>query len=147
MEHEIIAKPMMYLKSVCMYMYMHTLITTFCHFCKKCKVIGEVKDKVWNSPDEIPEDITVLIENATNIAWEMLTLIPPPVFCSPQKFNEDYQQVVGNTKGIGTYYRLSYCRPVMLYSAHGSVAVKGIARREASKERTENVNSDTESEG
>ena len=92
------------------------------------------------TPDE---DIAVLIENATTVAWEMLTLIPPPVLCSPEKFSEDYQQVVGNTKGIGRHYRLSYCRPVMLYNAHGTVAVRGIVR----KEPTVNVNSVTESEG
>ena len=115
-------------------------------------MIGEVKDTLWNihEPEGIAEGIegiAVLIEEATTIAWEMLTLIPPPVLCSPQKFSEDYQQVVGSTKGIGRYYRLSYYRPVMLYSAHGSVAVRGIVHKEASKELTLNVNSDTESEG
>ena len=119
----------------------------FCSFCKKYKVTGNVQKKLWKLPDEIPKDIAVLIEDATTVAWEMLTLIPPPVLCSPEKFNEDYQQVVGNTKGIGRYYRLSYCRPVMLYNAHGAVAVRGIVRKEASKESTENENSDIESEG
>ena len=88
-----------------------------------------------------------LIENATTVAWEMLTLIPPPVLCCPEKFSDKYQQVVGNTKGIGKYYSLFYYRPVMLYDARGSVAVKGIARKEAYKEPIVNVNSDTESEG
>ena len=104
---------------------------------------------MWKNPDEvkIPKDIGALIEDATTVAWEMLTLIPPPVLCSPQKFSETYQQVVGNNKIKEKHYRLSYYRPVMLYSAHGSVAVRGIARKEASKKPTVNVNSDTESEG
>ena len=104
---------------------------------------------MWKNADEveIPRHVAVLIEDATTVAWEMLTLIPPPVLCSPQKFDEDYQQVIGNNKIKEKHYRLSYYRPVMLYNAHGSVAVRGIARKEASKEPTVNVTSDTESEG
>ena len=105
------------------------------------KVIADVK---LIYPDK---DIAVLIEDATAVAWEMLTLIPPPVLCSPEKFSEKYQQVVGNTEGIGRYYRLSYYTPVMLYSAHGTVAVRGIVCKEASEECTVNENSVTESEG
>ena len=128
-------------------MYMHTLITSG-HFVKY-KVIKEVKHTLWKNPDEqpIPKNIAVPVEDATTVAWEMLTLIPPPVLCSPERFSDNYQQVVGSTKSIGKYYRLLYYRPVMLYDAHGSVAVKGIACKEASKESTENVNSDVESEG
>ena len=102
---------------------------------------------MWKNPDVLPEDIAVLIKDATTVAWEMLTLIPPPVLCSPQKFCEGYQQVVGNDKFKEKHYRLSYFSPVMLYNAHGSVAVRGIARKKASKEPTVNVNSDVESEG
>ena len=104
---------------------------------------------MWENADEvkIPRHVAALIEDATTVAWEMLTLIPPPVLCSPEKFDECYQLVVGKNKIKEKHYRLSYYRPVMLYSAHGSVAVKGIARKEASKEFTVNVNSDTESDG
>lgn len=125
------------------------MITTSSHFVTKYKVTGDVKDTLWKNLDEvkIPKDIAALIEDATTVAWEMLTLVPPPVLCSPQEFSESYQQVVGNNKIKEKHYRLSYYRPVMLYNAHGSVAVRGIARKEASKEPTVNVNSDTESEG
>ena len=77
----------------------------------------------------------------------MLTLLPPPVLCSPLKFSESYHQMVGKDKNKIKRYRLSYYCPVMLYSAHGSVAVKGIVCKEASNEPAVNVDSDSESEG
>ena len=134
---------------------MYVLITMhFWSFFLNYKFIKEVKDKLWKiiaDEAKIHEDhrknIDVLFEDATKVSWEMLTLIPPPVLCSPEKFSESHHKMVGKDKFKIKRYRLSYYCPVMLYNAHGSVAVKGIVCKEASNEPTANVDSDNESEG
>ena len=85
-----------------------------------------------------------LVADATRVAWDMLTLVPPAILCTPEKFSEDWHEVVGKPCVKGSHYKLSYYRPLMLYHAHGPVAVKGIVGKKTSSVLTVNYESDSE---
>ena len=79
------------------------------------------------------------IAEAISVAWEMLTLMPPAVLCTPEKFSESWHEVVSKPCDNGSYYKLTYYRPLMLYCAHGPVAVKAIVGKKVSSQRTVNI--------
>ena len=62
---------------------------------------------------------------AIQIAWEMLTLDPPAVACKPEKYTKAWHDKIWKKWKSHEFYDLVYYRPVMLYGAGGSVAVKG----------------------
>ena len=81
------------------------------------------------------------------IAWDMLTLSPPAVLCSPDKFYDEWHIVVDIQLVRNRYYTLKYYRPLMLSHAHGPPAVKAMVARVASSEPTVNQDSDYEDDG
>ena len=81
---------------------------------------------------------------AISVAWDMLTLVPPAILCMPEKFSETWHEVVGKPCVKGAHYRLSYYRPLMLYHAHGTVAVRAIVSKEPSYESTVNMEDDSD---
>ena len=100
---------------------------------------------------ELPGTHTALLSRAvaeaTSMVWDMLTLVPPAILCTPEKFSEDWHEVVSTPRVKGSHYTLSYYRPLMLYHAHGHVAVKAIVGKKTSTEPTVNPESESESEG
>ena len=79
------------------------------------------------------------------MAWEMLTLVPPAILCSPEKFSERWHQALGMP--VRSHYTLSYYRPLMLHHARGSVAVRAIVRKKASTKHTVNPPKSDSEEG
>ena len=84
------------------------------------------------------------VEDAISVAWDMLTLVPPAILCTPEKYLGRWHDVNGKQCVKRGYYKLSYYRPLMLYDAHGSTAVRAIVGKEASSEPTLNIESDSE---
>ena len=84
------------------------------------------------------------VAEATSMAWDMLTLVPPAILCTPEKLSENWHEVVGKPCVKGSHYKLSYYRPLMLYHAHGPVAVKAIVGKKASDETSVNTESGSE---
>ena len=83
------------------------------------------------------------IAEATRVTWEMLTLMPPAVLCTPEKFSENWHEVINKSCDKGSYYKLTYYRPLMLYCAHGAVAVKAIVGKKVSSQPTVNIEEDS----
>ena len=88
-----------------------------------------------------------VIQDSASVAWDMLTLFPPAVLCTPEKYHEEWHDKVGSLGDRKRYYKLVYYRPLMLNHAHGSVAEKAIVKRLASSEPTPNEDSDYEDDG
>ena len=94
--------------------------------------------------NSVPEPhFTSLIDNAVGIAWKMLTLLPPAVLCTHEKYFGDEWQTVRRYQGHKEqYYELKYFRPLMLCHAHGSTAVKAMVVKVPSSKPTVNPESD-----
>lgn len=87
----------------------------------------EIRDFVQHDlPNASPELITAYVSGAIRVAWKMLTLNPPAIICKPKKYSERWHEEF-RKKWHEDYrhYNLVYYRPVMLYGAGGTVAVKG----------------------
>ena len=88
-----------------------------------------------------------VIQDSVSAAWDMLTLLPPAVLCTPEKYFEEWHDIVGSLEDRKRYYNLIYYRPLMLSHAHGSAVVKATVKRLASSEPTPNEDSDFEDDG
>ena len=85
-----------------------------------------------------------VIDNAVSIAWKLLTLLPPAVLCTPEKFFEKWQSVCDFPDGKNHYFTLRYYRPLMLCHAHGPPTVKAMVVKVAASKPTINQESDFE---
>ena len=94
-------------------------------------------------PTTHTEPLSRAVAEATGMAWDMLTLVPPAILCTPEKYSEDWQEVVSKSCVEGDHYTLSYYRPLMLFHAHGPVAVKAIVGKKFSSEPTVNTEGDS----
>ena len=72
-------------------------------------------------PADLLKEQTV---NAVNICWRMQTVSPPMFLCQPKLFNDDWQSVHGRSWDDNGD-QLVYYRPVLMYSAGGTVAYTG----------------------
>ena len=61
---------------------------------------------------------------AVDICWRMQTVSPPMFLCQPKLFSEDWHTIHRNS-WYGKEDELVYYRPVLMYSAGGTVAHKG----------------------
>ena len=95
-------------------------------------------------PITCTEPLNEVAASATSVAWDMLTLVPPSILCTPEKFSDDWHKVVGKPCVKGRHYKLSYYRPLMLYHAHGPVAVKAIVGKEST---SDTLNTESDSDG
>lgn len=86
------------------------------------KISSDIESRL---PPEFKTEATKnVVQQATSIAWGMLTLSPPAVLtCSPQQYSDEYHEWSGNQDTDD--YTLGYYRPIMLYHCNGNVAVKG----------------------
>ena len=105
--------------------------------------VQTLEEGIQLSTTDIPL-LNNIVAEATSVAWEMLTLVPPVILCTPEKFSNNWHEVVGKPCVKGGYYKLSYYRPLMLYHAHGHVAVKAIVGKKTSSEPTVNIESDSD---
>ena len=74
----------------------------------------------------------------------MLTLSPPAISCTPEKYTETWHEVLRKQWHDYKYYDLVYYRPVMLYGAGGTAAVRGLVGNKCS---TNSANCVNEGEG
>ena len=75
----------------------------------------------------------------------MLTLSPPAISCTPEKYTETWHEVFRKEWDDDyKYYDLVYYRPVMLYGAGGTAAVRGLV---GNKRSTDSDNCVNEGEG
>ena len=73
---------------------------------------------------------------AVNICWKMQMLSPPMFLCQPNVFTDNWHTVHGGT-WCDKENELVYYRPVLMYTAGGTVAHKGFVGNEvALPERT-----------
>ena len=90
--------------------------------------------------DRIPKDL--LREQtlkAVNICWRMQTVSPPMFLCQPKLFNEHWHTVHSRT-WYDKENELVYYRPVLMYSAGGTVAYKGFVGNKPPVEQIAGVN-------
>ena len=70
-----------------------------------------------------------MIEEGINIAFSMVTLVPPVLICHPPKYNEDWMEPRSNywsDKGCHTPMPITiYFRPVLFFSSTGGIGTKG----------------------
>ena len=67
-----------------------------------------------------------LITAAATITWEMVTLIPPAISCTPRKFDKHYhEQRNALWKVKKGPYELIYTRPVLFFGSDGHVGMAG----------------------
>ena len=71
----------------------------------------------------------------------MLTLSPPAVLCTPEKYFQEWQEITNDVKK--RYFTLKYYRPLMLSHAHGPPVVKGMVIKVASSKPTVNQEGDS----
>ena len=72
---------------------------------------------------ELPDEF---ITAAATITWEMVTLIPPAISCTPSKFDKHYnEQRNALWKVKKGPYELVYTRPVLFFGYDGHVGVAG----------------------
>ena len=96
----------------------------------------------------LPQDyFSPVIEDSIKVAWEMLTLLPPAVLCTPEKYFDEWHTAVTDFLEKKRYFTLKYYRPLMLSHAHGPPAVKAMVMKVASSEPTVNQESDSEDDG
>ena len=63
---------------------------------------------------------------AVNLAWDMVTLVPPALVCQPSQYHEEWHEKrVTYWKEESLHRLLIYFRPVLLFSALGHVGYKG----------------------
>ena len=75
----------------------------------------------------------------------MLTLSPPAISCTPEKYTETWHEVFRKEwDNDYKYYDLVYYRPVMLHGAGGTAAVRGLVGNTRS---TDSANCVNEGEG
>ena len=97
--------------------------------------------------DRIPEDI--LREQtlkAVRICWRMQTLSPPMFFCQPKLFNDEWHRFHRNS-WYDKEDELVYYKPVLMYSAGGTVAHKGFVGNKPPVEQIPDVNVSDTSQG
>ena len=70
----------------------------------------------------------------------MLTLKPPAISCTPEKYTETWHEICRKNWHDYKYYDLVYYRPVMLFGAGGTAAVKGLVGNECSTNSANCVN-------
>ena len=96
----------------------------------------------------LPRVPRTIIENkvsaAIRVAREMLTLDPPAISCTPEKYTDTWHEVLRKKWHDYKYYDLVYYRPVMLYGAGGTAAVRGLV---GNKRSTNSANCVNEGEG
>ena len=61
---------------------------------------------------------------AVEICWKMQTVSPPMFLCQPQLYNEQWQKTHARSWSDPPG-ELIYYRPVLMYSAGGTIAYKG----------------------
>ena len=72
---------------------------------------------------ELPDEF---ITAAATITWEMVTLIPPAISCTPRKFDKHYnEQRDALWKVKKGPYELVYTRPVLFFGSDGHVGMTG----------------------
>ena len=64
-------------------------------------------------------------KQAVDICWKMQTVSPPMFLCQPQKFDEQWHKIHAKSWSDPPG-DLMYYRPVLMYSAGGIVANKGL---------------------
>lgn len=77
----------------------------------------------WNG-----ECFQEMIEKAVRVAWNMVTLVPPPLLCQPLMYSEEWHErrTTYWSDDIEDNTNLMYFQPVMFYSALEQVATKGM---------------------
>ena len=79
----------------------------------------KVKDKGISLPKNF-------VSNAAKITWEMVTLIPPALSCTPWKYNKYlHEQRNSYWKVKDEPFKLVYYRPVLFFGNDGHVGLLG----------------------
>ena len=119
-----------------------TLIKLFLHACTLViQLTSNMQRLLKKAP---PQAVQKKVASAIQIAWEMLTLDPPAIVCKPERYTNAWHMKIGKKWKSHQFYDLVYYRPVMLYGAGSSVAVKGKVGNKKCLDRTKCVNQEEE---
>lgn len=89
-----------------------------------------MSQKFGDSEDSSYTVITDEVTKACELAWNIVTLVPPAVIGCPSEYNEDIHEIRFRT-GSGPYTLTTYYRPVLFHGSHGQLAEKGLISAES----------------
>ncbi|XP_019852501.1 PREDICTED: uncharacterized protein LOC100633638 isoform X2 [Amphimedon queenslandica] len=95
--------------------------------CIDQSIIDQVKASI--SDDALAFQLSDQIVEAIKICWKMQLLDNPMFICQPKVFNENWHEVYYNILCDEANYELVYYRPVLMNSAGGSRACRGLIEK------------------
>ena len=106
------------------------------------QISSEALEKLNLTADPVFQDQG---EHAVQLAWRILTCVPPLVVCQPIKYSKEWHELMpAHWTSLSGQFDLVYYQPVLLSSPSGPVKEKGLVGRVESEDPENCVNTEEE---